>query len=293
MVFRAISSYQSSGICLAIALLFSSLGVWLIQGLPEQPISAAFFWTGFFSLVCLGLALYCLYLAFAFFQLSYIFDRNGLQIRWGGLTRRIPIQEIVSIMPADTVPLPAKKCLKLPLPNWWVGTWDKVSFYTTTTLPRSLVVRTTQGDIVISPKDPQAFINAWQLRIPLGPTQVWSHEILRWPFLNLPLWFDPLAWRLGGGAILLYLILLGATLTTYPTWPSTIPIGFNTFGQADVIANREQVVWFLGGGGIILLLNLILGASWYQKERLAAYLLWLIAILVQISLWITIRVIAG
>jgi hypothetical protein len=52
-------------------------------------------------------------------------------------------------------------------------------------------------------------------------------------------------------------------------------------------------LWLPGVGGAILLINLILGIIWHQKERLAAYLIWFLAILVQSGLWVGLRMLVG
>lgn len=293
MMFRP-AAHNGGWICLGGGLGFSLLGGWLAGTLPGHPVSGGLFWRGFFSLVSFGLAIYCFYLALALFRLAYFVSRNGLQIRWGGLTRRIPLGAISAIAPAGgEIASLRKRLLNVELPDWWVGRWQGVEFYNTIPAQQSLVAQTQQETVVISPADPQEFLRAWRLRIPLGPTQTWSSEVLRWPFFGLPFWFDPLAWRLAGGAVLLCLILIGATMTAYPTWPPSVPISFNAFGQTNAVASREQVLWFPVVGAGMLLLNLVLGAVWYQKERLAAYLLWAVASLAQIALWVGIRAVVG
>jgi len=292
MAFRP-AAHKGGWICLGLGLGFSLVGGWFVWSSSGRPLSAALFWGGFCALVSFGLAIYFFYRAFALFCLTYVVDRNGLQICCGGLTRRVPMAAITAFVPAGLVALWPKQFWRFKLPNWWIGTYHGVGFYNTAPLQRSLAAQTQQGTIVISPAEPQAFLKAWQLRLPLGPTQTWTSAAARWPFFDLPFWFDPLAWRLAGGAILLCLILVGATMTAYPTWPPSIPISFNTLGRASVVASREQVLWLPMFGVAVLALNLVLGAIWHQKERLAAYLLWFVALLAQIGVWVAIRAVVG
>ena len=289
MTFRPLSPQRGAFPCLGIAAVLASLALWSAQSLNGLPASARLFWQGLFTAICFGGAIYFSYLAYAFWRLTYHLDRNGLQIRWGGVTRRIPIGHISEIAPAVEVSLPAKHWLGLRLPAWWVGAWQGVAFYSTAAPEQALVVRTAQGEVVISPVDPQTFIRAWRLRLPLGPTQRWTAEVSRWPLFNLPFWFDPLARRLGGGGVLIFLIVLGASLTAYPTWPPAIPIRANAFGQIVALASREQFLWLPVVGGMLLFFNLALGAVWYKRERLAAYLIWAMALLVQLGIWIALR----
>jgi hypothetical protein len=289
MNFRPILPHKYAAICLGIGLGLGVIGLGLARLLAGLPVSGWLFWLGLLTIVCFAAGVYFLYLAFAYFYLTYRLDRNGLQIRWGGVTQRVPIRCLTQIIPAGEVPLPAKQLHTLSLPDWWVGRWGQTHFYATTDAAHALVARTDTDDVVISPTDPEAFIRAWELRIPLGPTQTWSQEVVRWGVLNWPIWRDRLAWRLAGGAALVYAIVLGASLTAFPAWPDTIPLNLDSLGRT--IISKEQVLWLPRIGGMILGLNLILGIVWHKKEPLAAYLLWSVTIVVQIGLWVAIRTI--
>ena len=291
MNFRPVSPYKYAAICLGIGLGLSLAALWLVWLLPGRPVSGWLFWLGLLMIACFAGGVYFLYLAFAYYRLIYRLDRNGLQVRWGGVTQRVPIGQLAQIIPAGEIALPPKQVHTLTLPEWWVGRWGQTRFYATTDASQALVARTDAGDMVISPTDPDAFIRAWQLRIPLGPTRVWSQEAVRWAVFNWPIWQDRMAWRLAGGAALVYAILVGASLTAFPGWPDAIPLDLDSLGQT--IIAKEQLLWLPQIGGLVLGLNLILGIIWHKKEPLAAYLLWGVTIAVQIGLWLAIRMIVS
>lgn len=280
-------------ITLALAILFLGLGIRLIAILPGQPVSAPTFWMGIGAMLGVGLGCYFFYRAVAFLLLRYSLTRNGLEIRWGALTRRIPIGSIIELLPAETISFSGPQIIRTRLPYWWVWRWGKIVSFATAPMQNSLRLRAKEGDFIISPEDVEAFRAAWELRAPLGPTQKWKPEVIRRSVWGHPLWSDQLALRLGTGAILLCLILVGSFFTDFPSWPAAMPIRFNALGQASAIVSRQQLLWIPAGGAIVLVFNLILGFLWYRHERLATILLWFVAMLVQIGLWTGIRMVTG
>ncbi|MFQ5576898.1 MAG: PH domain-containing protein [Anaerolineae bacterium] len=280
-------------IMLGLTGLFWALAVGAAAALPGRAVSGETFWLGVGAGAGFALGAVCLYRALAHFKLRYFINRNGLKIYWGAATRTIPMQSITAVVPAQDASLPRRRLLAVTLPAWWVGRWKGTEFYAAAPPERALVVKTTPGDVVISPADAPAFVRAWQLRVPLGPTQPWMPGVVRRSIWGHPLWQDRSARRMGAGAILLSLILTGATMTAYPAWPAAIPIQFDALRQAVTIARKAQLLWIPVGGGLILLFNLSLGFVWYKKERLATVLLWFVAMLAQIGLWAGIRMVVG
>lgn len=288
------NTHPGAWITLGLAILALGLSLLLATRLPGWAVSGALFWLGILAVTGIALGLYLLYRAVALFFLRYVLDRNGLEIYWGGAVRRIPLQDIQDIVSAGEVVFSGwEQKIRPKLPYWWVWRWGELISYATAPLQNSLLVKTTAGNVIISPAELDEFTRAWQLRRPLGPTQPWSHEVVRQSVWGHPLWFDSLACRLGAGAILLCLILVGAVFTAFPAWPAAIPIHFNALGQARDIADKQQMLWIPAGGVIVLLFNLVVGFLWYKKERLATYLLWFVTILVQIGLWVGVRMVTG
>jgi len=280
-------------ITLGAALLFLAGGSWAVAQMRGRPVSAELFWPAMAALVAYGLSLWGVYRAPALFRLRYFITRNGLEIDWGVAVRRIPLPAIIAVTPAEEVELPPRRIAGLYLPAWWPGRWRGVQYLATAPLNQAVAVQTETQTFILSPTDRAAFIEAWQVRIPLGPTQDWPAGVTRRGWGGYPLWQDRVIMRLGLGAILLAVILVGATMTAYPAWPATIPIRFNALGQAVSIANRQYLLWVALSGPLILLLNLGLGIILYKKDRMLTALLWFVAAVVQIGLWVGIRLVVG
>ncbi len=285
--------HRGGWITLGLAVLFFALATAALCALRGRSVNGVTFWLALSSLTAYGLSLFFVYRSCALFQLQYYLDRNGLEIRRGSIIRRIPVGNITAIQPADELTTPARQIFGRPLPNWCILAWRNTVFQTTASLPESLAVQTDEAVYIISPQNAPEFMEAWQLRLPLGPTQRWQEETIRHSVWAHPLLRDNLGLRLIGGATLLTLILVGAVMIAYPGWPTAIPIQFDALGRSAGIAQRQQLLWIPVGGVIIFLFNLFLGLFFYKKDRVAAYLLWFVAMVLQIGLWIGVRMIVG
>lgn len=265
------------------------LALWLLK----QPISALVFWMGLAAFVALIGGVIFVYRAGALFSLRYTLTRNGLDIRWGWLAHRIPIGDIsaMTIVPADAL---SRRWMGIfPVPNGWVGQQGDAHYYAPSPEDKIVRVDIDAAKIFVSPKDAEVFIEAWQSRVPLGATQHWHHKTIRRGWLRHPIWVDTLARRLVLGAIALTLILVGGVFTQYPTLPEKISLSMGALGQPAALVAREQLLWLPAGGAIVLLFNLLLGAIYYGKNKFAAYMLWFLAAVVQIGLWVGARLVIG
>lgn len=102
------------------------------------------------------------------------------------------------------------------------------------------------------------------LQAPLHDRYLWAMLIVAL-FVNLGLF--------------VFLILLSSQL------PDLIPLHFDVTGQADRIEPKDAIFSLPQIGLIIVILNFLLGALFYRREPLAAYLLGGVAITVQLLLW--------
>ncbi len=278
-------------VAVALAVLFWVLGGWLFRLLPTLPIAGRTFWLGMTGLVCVALGLHFLYRAVALFRLRYAITRNGVTVDWGAGVRRIPMGHITAI--ASAAGVPPYRPLGIPLPCWWPGRRRGIVYHATAPMDASLVVETATERVVISPAGGEEFVRAWQVRASLGPTRRWLPGVEWRSVFAHPLLADAVGRRLLGGAAVLCLILVGGTMTAYPAWPPVIPIHFGALGQALTIADKQQLLWIPAGGALVLGFNAVLGLLWYRSNRLAAYLLWFTAMLVQVGLWVGVRMVVG
>lgn len=281
---------RSGFIFLALTLLAGLLAVLLINLLPQQSnISRIFILSAgtILAVVAMGIAFYWAVLAF---ELHYYLSRNGLVIRWGLAQQRIPLDHIQEIVPGHALPAPPTfiglNIAGLRLGWGKLADYGRVKFHTTAAVAESLFVITPQQTYVISPSQPEQFLQAWQARQSLGPTQRWSTgRQWGWPF-NYPILTDRLAWWLLSLAFLTGLAQLGYLSSIFVDLPRSLPIHFDAFGLPDRIADKSTLLTLPTLGLAALALNGVLGILVYRWEKVAAYLLWGSGLALQLCLWV-------
>jgi hypothetical protein len=206
--------------------------------------------------------------------------------------QRIPFNSIQAIIPGQEIPglsnFRGLKLAGLHVGRAELADFGPIKIRATATVNDSLLVIAADRSYLISPRQPEAFLQAWQLRQPLGPTQDWSAGVVRsWP-LNKPILTDSLTWGLLGAAAVIYLALVGYLSLIYAELPAVLPIHFDALGQADRVAEKSALLTLPAAGGIVLGVNLLLGSLIYRWDEVAAYLLWGSAIVMQVFLWIAV-----
>ena len=283
-------STRSGLVLLAVAFVAGALATWLVGILLQQDDPVKMFqWLMalFVVLLIIGLAVYWAIVAF---KLHYRLNRNGLAIEWGLGQQRIPFDNIQQIVSGESLAANASyRGISLAGLRFGTGElsgYGPLKFRTTAPIESSLLVVTSNQSYVISPQKPENFLNAWQIRQPLGRTQNWAEDARRhWP-LNIPVLNDQLMWALLGAAAFLLLSLLGSISLNYADYPGALPVHFDTLGRADRIAPKIELFILPVVGGIVWLANAALGTLIYPKERVAAYLLWGCTAVMQFCLWI-------
>jgi hypothetical protein len=282
--------HRSGFIFLGLAVIFGGLAAFLVAQFPAPDNWPAIFQIGIGLLVSLVLLALALYWTLTAFQFTYHLNRNGVIIQWGLTQKLIPFNSIKAIIPGQNLP-PIPKSRGLNIAGLQFG-WTELSDYgpieihATAGQADSLLIVTPNRSYLVSPRSPDTFLKAWQVRQRLGPTQHWSAGIRRsWP-LNLPVLSDPVTWWLSGLALLTYLCLLGYLSIIFANLPQLIPIHYDAFGQADRIADKSALFILPAVGAIVLGVNTLLGGLIYRWERVAAYLLWGSAVVMQACLWV-------
>ena len=296
MSFRPYATY-SGFVSLAIALVSGVAAMWFIDLLLRQTDPTELFKLFIGLLVALGLTGVALYWSLIAFKLDYHLNRNGLAIQWGLGQQRIPIKAIEEIVSGSDITMPPTfRGINLGgLRFGWgdLAGYGRLKFQTTAPLTQSLLIVTTNQSYVISPRQPDAFVKAWQVRQELGPTQQWTTQVRhQWPF-SIPVLADPLTWWLLGVAALLCLALLGYISLNYPALPPSLPVHFNSLGRADRVADKATLFILPAAGVIVWLVNAFLGGLIYRHEKVGAYLLWGSSIAMQLCLWVAVLTITA
>jgi len=236
-------------------------------------------------LVDLAALVLMLYWSVAALRLRYRLSRNGLVIHWGASRVVVPMERIEAVVPGSQFgspegsPLGYRAFRGLAWPGLRVGRAQlpdgtSARLYTTDSLTHSVAVLTPDGAYVISPPEPDLFVEAWRVRRPLGLTQHWREEEQKaWP-LNLPIWRERWAWWLIGWGLLVNLALHGYLAFIYERLPAMLPFHFNVLGQVDRIASRTEVLRLPQLALLMLAVDLALGFAVYGRDRVGTYLLW-------------------
>jgi hypothetical protein len=282
--------HRSGFIFLSGAILFTTVIILFVRSLLQQREPASIFILLIGILITLTLVMITLYWTLIAFKLNYHLNRNGLAIQWGLGQQLIPFKLIRAVVSgkdvAKTVRFKSFDIAGLRFGWGKLPEYGQLKFRATAPLAESLLIITDSHTYIISPDQPNVFVQAWQARQNLGPTQHWTESVRRhWP-LNVPLLADRLSWALWGTAALCCLALLGYICLNYPELPHLLPVHFNNLGQADRIADKNILFTLPAVGGIVWLGNLILGSLFYGQEKVAAYLLWGSTIAIQLCLWI-------
>ena len=305
------SSYRSGfiglGVVVGLAGLAFGLGS-LIVSIGElsvhRPLPLLVLGLGAALVLLLVILVLVLYWSIAALRLRYRLDRNGLVILWGASRLIVPIECIEGITMGDEFVSQGGESI-----GWrafqgigWAGlragrtrlsdnTLAKV--FTTSPLVQSAVVLTSDHAYVVSPRAPDAFIEAWRVRRPLGPTQNWQEEEQRSPLLDLHIWRDRVAWILVGLGLLANLALHIYLSLVFDQLPAMLSFHFDALGQADRIAGRIQILRLPQVALLMLVLNLGLGIILYRRQRIAAYLIWGGGLVLQLLVWGAVLTIIG
>ncbi len=266
----------------ATLLLLISL-ILLIQLLrtPLGPSSIALSLT---LLLALGLLATLLYRLWALHGLDYWIDRDAVRILWAGNKIIIPLGDIQQVESKPTG-LDSNA-------HWWAWPtrWvellrpesDQAS-YATLPAEESLALKTPYATLLISPEDADGFVAALHERQALGPARKLEPTIAEPSFRQHWLVQDRLPLFLMGTGLFFGIALLGLLVWRYPTMPQQIPLHFNAEGVPDLLGPRRSIFLLSAITLLIGFFNAAVGIALYERHKLAAYMLWGSALLLQIA----------
>jgi hypothetical protein len=235
------------------------------------------------ALISFGSIPFMAYFAFALWRATYILGRDGLHIVWGLRAEDIPMNAILWVKTPEqagfNLPMP-----QLHWPGFLVGTrrmsdGTPVEYLAAQT-DRLLLVSLTSHIIVISPNDPQNFLEAYHRLNELGSLTPVEARSLYPNFLLAHLWADQPARNLLlvglGMSLLLFvgvvLAVPGRSYVVLHVTPDGIPLD----SQPSIRLLLLPVL-----NGMIFGLDFLAGLYFYRKtdKQLMAYLLWISAAL--------------
>ena len=278
----------------AVVLLALCTAVTLTVSLLARPVGPATATAGLLVALLLALALVFAYWTLVCWSLHYHLNRDRLAIRWLGHEQRIPLSDLLELLPAVALRNPTRLrgliwsgfCMArgvIPGPN----PPAEVLFFCTNRWPgQMLYVRTATQLYALTLPDRYAFTQELKLRLSIGPARVLEHAGSTSGFPALPAWRDRALLALFALALAANAALFGFQAALMPILPEQIVIALPIAALND--GNPKTALFLLPAIGLgLLLANSLISLLLHQRERLAAYLFVICAIIIQGVLWYT------
>ena len=268
--------------------MLDALMVWIATQLPVSGIT---FILVAFVLATLPVMTLLAYWLVGLNRSAYWLDRNALTIRWGAVQQIVPMASIRQVLHGSEIAGKVHHFRGGRWPGHWVGQ-AKVDdlgptlFYAAAGLDQQLIIVTPGLAYAISPVDVAGFVEAFEQRQKMGPTQEVTQVSIRPEIFDLSLWSDRLALGLVGAAGIACLLLFGYTCLRFPDLAPRVALHFDATGLPDRFGPRAQVFFLPLIGLMSLGLDLVVGLPMYLRERIGAYLLWGGALVVQALAWV-------
>jgi hypothetical protein len=285
---------RALGVAVGVFLLLSGLACVAlgVSQLAQASISAALLlWAGL-PIAGSVLAALAAYRLFGLLTARYVLNRNGIGVRWGWAVEEIPLPSIRLERPSESLWFHLRPTGRVRWPGCVVGSnviegLGPIEFFSTRGPQATLLVISPQRTLAISPRDPEAFQQAFIAASRQGVLDPVQPVSVRPDIFLARLWRDPLARTLLWMGIALPLVLLGFLGMRAGSLPELVPFGFDAQGVPDSLVPPGRLLLLPLIGGLCWAVDLALGSSFYRQVmgRPVAYGLWGIAVLVDLLLW--------
>lgn len=293
-----------------VILALTAIGVWGVFQMTQADLSPIFFLFLIPVLLSLGLLPAAAYRAYTLYRAVYIVGPDGLRLRWGLRAEDIPINLVQWVGPLDhfevRVPVP-----RLRWPGSVAGVQTlpdgrKVEFMASGT-SQLVLISTPQYLYVISPRDPEALLQAYRQFAELGSVNpIPARSVYPALFLAQVWGARPARYLLIAGLLLSLTLLMWVSIVI-PT-RSTVPFGFQLNGVPGDQVPSGQLLLFPIASGVFYLADTMLGMFFFRRslnseerqpseiraDRITAYLLWgcgaLIPLLFIVAVFFILRV---
>ena len=277
--YRTTTAWQGLLVCAVLV----ALDGWLVNQTLNRPLDGLSFALVLAVLASLPLLAYLAYRTYGAFTLEYWVDRDGVTIIWGPVRYLIPMGDIVRIVRGDADG--RRRWWHWPAP--WVSQRQSARFgivrsFATQPPAAHILLVTEAGAYSLTPARPERFLAALQARHALGRARVQRLATIRPPLRDYPLWQDRLGLALLVAGFALNLIVFAILSWRFPALPDDLPLHFDALGQPDRIGARSALFILPVLGALSWLTNTLWGIWQYRRQRLASYLLWGGAVVVQV-----------
>ena len=277
-----------AGGIIAWLVVLDALMVWVAT---QLPVSVFTFVLAVLVMVTLPVIALLAYWLIGLNRSVYGLDRNLLIIRWGAVQQVIPMASIRQVLHGSEIAGKVRRFRGGRWPGHWVGQAqvDELGttlFYAAGGLDQQLVIVTPGLAYAISPADVTGFVEAFEQRQKMGPTQEVTQVSVRPEIFDWSLWSDRLAIGLVSATVVACLLLFGYTCLRFPDLAPRVALHFDALGTPDRFAPRSQVFLLPAIGLLSLGANVVIGLPIYLHDRVGAYLVWSGALVVQVFAWI-------
>jgi hypothetical protein len=231
------------------------------------------------------------YRIYGLIQLHYELDRNQLIIHTAGAQQIVPTCNIERVLDGQETDLEVRMT-SLVWPGLFIGRGrvkgvGLTLFYAVDPPQQQMVVVTPTVAYGISVPNAEEFVEVLATCQELGPSREVQQTSRESAHVRWHIWSDRLAQYTMLGGVVLNLALFGLLLFRYPRLPNLLPLHYDITGAVDRIARRSDVFALPVIGLIVLVVNGFLGAVLYRRERVASYMAWSGAAIVQVFFLLT------
>jgi hypothetical protein len=228
---------------------------------------------------CVAIGLLFANWTYALATLSYLVDRDTLQIRWGFRDVTVPIAAIQRMVPGRTLDMAHVSGL-----NWWgchVGHADVkrvgfTLFFSTHSTPDELLYVVTTGEaFALTVLDQAAFAEEIQARAELAPVDEYTQRSAATGLAAIRFWRDRVAMGILAVSAFACAVLCAYVFARYPGLPNVIELSFPSLGGVVRVGNKSELLRLAYLGAGILAFNAVVGILLHSRERAAG--LWLMA----------------
>jgi hypothetical protein len=279
------------GLGIVVCLVLVDVG--LVWRVIAGPVNGVTFVCALLALLSVPTITLVAYRVYDLSRLCYEFDRNQLVITTAGTRQIVPTCDIERVL-VDQLVASQVHFRSISWPGCYIGQGriegvGLTLFYSTTSPETQVIVVTPTLAYGIWVEDIEGFMAVLTTCQEIGPSIEVKQETKEAAYVRWDIWHDRLAQGVLLGGIVLNLALFGLLLFRYPALPNLLPMHYDVTGAVDRISPRRDVFVLPIVGLIILVVNGTFGALLYRRQRIATYMAWSGAVLVQVlfllALW--------
>lgn len=265
----------------------------LVWRVIAGPVNGMTFVCALLSLLSLPAFVVIGYRIYSLTQLRYEFDRNQLVIHTAGTQQIVPTCNIERLIDGRETGFKVRM-QSLTWPGFFVGRGHVEGigltlFYAVDPPQQQMIVVTPAVAYGFSVPNVDEFVEVLTTCQELGPSREVHQTSKESAHVRWRIWSDRWAQGTVLGGIILNLALFGLLLFRYPRLPNLLPLHYDVTGAVDRIAPRSDVFALPVIGLIVWVANGFLGMALFRRERVASYIAWSGAAIVQVffllALW--------